>query len=164
MKKLIFAALAFAASTNAAFAAEAPNVVHASLELMKNGKPVSKVELAILEGRKTAYNSVSTRGYVASCEPDSAGHMVAKPSSLRTGMMADVSPVQVNADGALLTVTFNYSELAGMKNALVKGCAIEIPTTHDFGNSVTVHVKPGQEVELPSYSGSDKYVLVVRGL
>lgn len=164
MKKLTFAALAFVALTSSAIAAEAPHTVRASLELMKNGKPVSKVELAMLEGRKTPYSSVSTRSYVASCEPDSAGNMIVKPSSLTTGMTADVTPVQVTADGAVLSVAFNYSELEGMKNAQVKGCTVEIPSTHDVGNSVAVKVKPGQVVELPSYSGADKYVLVVRGL
>jgi uncharacterized cupredoxin-like copper-binding protein len=164
MKKLTFAVFAFAALTSGAIAAETPNTVRASLELTKNGTPVFKVELAMLEGRRTPYNSVSTRSYVASCEPDSAGNMIVKPASLKIGMTADVTPVQVNADGALLTVTFNYSELDGMKNAQVKGCAVEIPSTHDFGNSVAVRVKPGQSVELPSYSGNDKYVLVVRGL
>lgn len=164
MKKLTFVALVFATCNNGAIAAEGANTVRASLELMKNGKPVSKVELAMLEGRKTPYSSITTRSYIASCEPDSAGNIAAKPSSLTTGMTADVTPVQVDADGALLSVAFSYSELDGMKNVHVKGCNVEIPVTHDFGSSVAVMIKPGQAVELPSYSGFDKYVLIVRGL
>lgn len=164
MKKLIFAAMAFAASTSGAFAAETPNVVRASLELVKNGVPVSKVELSMLEGRPSPYSNVSTRSYVAECEPDSTGAMVSKSSNLKTGMMADVTPLQVTEDGALLSVGFSYSDLSGMKTVRSKGCTIEVPTTHSFGSTVTVHVKPGHPVELPSANGSDKYVLIVRKL
>lgn len=165
MKKLIFAALAFTASANGVFAAEAPNVVRASLELMKNGVPVSRVELSMLEGRPSPYSNVSTRSYIAECEPASAaGPMESKSSSLKTGMMAEVTPLQVTEDGALLSVGFNYSELIGMKTVRSKGCTIEVPTTHNFGNTVTVQVKPGRPVELPSTHGNDKYVLVVRQL
>lgn len=164
MKKRILAAVAFAASTSGAFAAETPNVVRASLELMKNGVPVSKVELSMLQGRPSSYSKLSTLSYVAECEPDSTGATVSKSSSLKTGMMADVTPLQVTEDGALLSVGFGYSELSGMKTVRSKACAIEVPTTHNFGNTVTVHVKPGQPVELPSANGSDKYVLIVRKL
>jgi hypothetical protein len=164
MKILTLSALVFATFANGVIAAEAPNTVRASLELMKNGQPVSKVELAMIEGRKTPYSSLSTRSYVSECAPDGTGTMIATRASLTTGMVADVTPIQVSNEGAMLAVAFNYSELDGMKSALVKGCAIEIPSMHNLGNSVTVQVKPGQAVELPSFSGSDKYVLVVRSL
>lgn len=169
MKKLTFAALAFACVTNGVIAAETSNTVRASLELVKNGTTVSKVELAMLEGHRTPYSSVSYRSlssisYVASCELDSTGNMIGKPSILTTGITADVTPLQMIADGALLSVTFNYSELSDVTNKKVDGCNIEIPSTHTFGNSMAVTVKPGQAVEFPSYSGNDKYVLVVRSL
>lgn len=165
MKKIIFAALAFTASTNGAFAAEAPGVVRASLELMKNGVSVSKADLSMLEGRSAPYNNTSTRTYFADCVPASAsGPTELKVSSIQTGMVANVTPLHVTDDGALLSVGFNYSELVGMKTVTSKGCTIEVPTTHNFGNTVTVQVKAGQPVELPSASGSDKYVLVVRKL
>lgn len=164
MKKLTLSALAFATITNGAVAADAPNTVHASLELTKNGQPVSMVELAMIEGRKTPYSSLSTRSYVAECTPDRTGTMIAKRASVTTGMDVDVTPIHVSNEGAMLAVEFNFLELEGMKSAQVKGCAIEIPTTHTLGNSATVQVKPGQTVELPSFGGSDKYVLVIRSL
>jgi hypothetical protein len=165
MKKLILVALAFAATTSVAYATETPNVVRASLVLTKNGVPVSKIELSMLEGRSSPYSNVTTRNYISECDPASAaGPMESKSSSLKTGMMADVTPLQVTEDGALLSVGFNYSELTGMKTVRSKGCTIEVPTTHNFGNTITVHVKPGQPVELPSANGSDKYVLIVRKL
>lgn len=165
MKKMIFAALAFVASTSGAFAAEAPGVVRASLELMKNGVSVSKVDMSMLEGRSAPYTNISTRSYIADCEPASAaGPTESKSSSVQTGMVANVTPLQVMEDGAVFSVAFSYSELVGMNTVTSKGCTIEVPTTHNFGNTVTVHVKSGQPVELPSTNGSDKYVLVVRKL
>lgn len=165
MKKLILVAMAFAASTSVAYATETPNVVRASLELMKNGVPVSKIELSMLEGRSSPYSNITTRNYIAECEPASAaGPTESKSSTLKTGMMADVTPLQVAGDSALLSVSFNYSELTGMKSVRSKGCTIEVPTTHNFGNTITVQVKAGQPLELPSASGSDKYVLIVRKL
>jgi len=164
MNNLTFAALAFVASASTAFAAEMPNVVRASLELMKNGVPMSKVELSMLEGRPSPYRNVSTRSYIAGCEPNSTGVMESKSATLQIGMMADVTPLQVTEDGAMLSVGFTYSELSGMKTVHSKGCTLEVPTTQNFGNTVTVHVKPGQPVELPSSNGSDKYVLIIRKL
>lgn len=162
---MIFAAFAFAASTSGAFAAEAPGVVRASLELMKNGVSVSKAALSMLEGRSAPYTNISTRTYIADCVPASAaGPMEVTSSTVQTGMVANVTPLQVTDDGAVLSVGFSYSELVGMRTVTSKGCTIEVPTTHNFGNTVTVQVKAGQPVELPSASGSDKYALVVRKL
>lgn len=164
MNKLSFAALVFAAFANSTFAAGAPKEVRVALELTKNDKRISDVvNLTMVEGQKTPYSDVVPRNYVAVCEPGDAG-MIARSAKLSTGLVADVIPVSVTDGGAMLSVAFSYVELDEMKTAQVKGCTIEMPTSHGFVNSMMVQVKPGQEVEIPSYSHGDKYRLVIRGL
>jgi hypothetical protein len=164
MKKLTLSALIFVAFTNGAIAADAPNPVRASLELVKNGVPMYKVGLAMLEGHKTPYRNTTTFNYRASCDPDSTGHMVASPASLTTGLVADVTPVQVDSEGALLAVALNYSLLEGITHVREKDCTVDLPAVHEIGDAVTVKVKRGEAVELSNFGGQDGYVLVVRGL
>lgn len=164
MKNLIFATLALVATLNSAFAAETPNVVRASLELTKNGVPVSTFELSMLEGHPSPYRSATTHKYGATCKPNSLGANESTESSLETGITATVAPLQVTAEGALLYVGFSYSELSEMKTINSTDCTIDVPSTLSFGHAMTVHVTPGQPVELSSTYGSDKYVLVVRKL
>jgi hypothetical protein len=164
MKNLIFATLALVATLSSAFAAETPNVVRASLELKKNGLPVSTFELSMLEGHPSPYRSVTTHKYGAKCEPNSLGVTESTESSLETGITATVAPLQVTADGALLYVGFSYSEMSDMKTVKSTGCTIDVPSTLNFGHATAVHVTSGQPVELASTLGRDKYVLVVRKL
>lgn len=164
MKKLTLSALAFLAVTDGAIASDALNTVRASLELMKNGVPMYKVGLEMLEGHKTPYRITTTLTYRASCAPDSTGHIVTSPASLTTGLVTDVTPVQVGSEGALLAVAFNYSQLEGITHAREKDCTVDLPALHKISDAVTIQVKRGEAVAVSNFGGRDGYLLVVHGL
>ena len=95
MKKLTWVALAFFAVTSSAISAETPKNVRISLEMMKNGKPVTKWDVALIEGLKAPFSTLKKVDYAAECTPGPAGKMTMKPATLVTGLTAEVTPIRV---------------------------------------------------------------------
>jgi hypothetical protein len=168
MKKNIFAALAFAAVAGGAAATDAPATVRVSLELMKNDKPVWSAATSTLQGQRTPIVETQEHPYVGSCDPDSAGVLRVRPATFVTGIEAYVTPLRVDAEGAIVSVAFSQKELTGMKSATSGGCTIDLPSFHTRQTATQIEVKQGEKIELPvappAPNESDKYVLVVRML
>lgn len=161
MKKLMIAALAFAALTTGAVAAEVHGLARASIELTKNGVPVSNFELSALERQPIRVSNLTELAYVTNCTPGEAGGT--SVSTLTLGMTAQVTALDVSEKGTLLAVAFDYSELDDVKKVHWKSCDVEVPSSRSIKNSMTVFIKPGELVGQVSAVGKDKYVFTVRG-
>lgn len=168
MNNKILAAAFFAAIAGSATAADAPVTVRVSLQLVKNDKPVWSATTSTLQGQRTPIIETQERTYAGSCDPDSAGALVVRPATLVTGIEAYVTPLRVDAEGAIISVAFSQKELTEMKSVTSRGCTIDLPSFHTRQTSTQIQVKQGEKIELPiappAQNESDKYVLVVRTL
>jgi hypothetical protein len=143
---------------------DAPRGVRASFDIIKDGKHLQNFELTALEGRDNPWSFTQTMSYVSDCKPDGHNEAVLTLSEVTTGITGAIKPILVTADGALLKIDIQYSELDSMTPRKTNACTIEIPNTHGFNNSVLIQLKPGQKVELPGLSKSGQYSVIVHSL
>lgn len=166
-KKKLSALLMCAALIQPAFAAEvlaeAPGVVRVSLELVKNTQRIWSAELSAADGLKAPIFVNTDRPYAQACTPDAKGGFTVSHGVLSTGISAEVTPTII-ADAVMVSVSFQYKELEGIKTHREKGCTIEQPLTRGFNTAGQYMLKQGVPVELPASLGTEKYVLIMRTL
>jgi hypothetical protein len=150
MKKLALAATILALITSACFASEQPKPMRVTIELQKNGKLLCMVDMGSDCVR-------SNRGDVMS-------ERIAGTTGLTTGVLATVTPIKVTPDDAAINVRINYSQLEPVAPVPMKVRTVTAPETNGFSSLVEVQLKPGQDVELPTFGGADKYSLIIHGL